>query len=632
MPTRYDVTEVPPQGAYMAKQCPVVAHNDNDPTITVEPLPIPESLQLLFDRGLAFEEQVFVQLATLHGDAVLVDRSRPRGEREGATATAMAAGAPLIIGGRLPEDLAGRRVGEPDILVRHRKNPLNIWSYLPVDVKHHLTLNDQPDYSGDEVSLLDRPSFADARPAVGSALRPTEGDALQLAHYHRMLEACGRAAPDPIGGIIGKELVVAWYLLDDPLWFSGGRRRTTLERYDFEFDFRLDIISVAQKRGTDPGLDPLVVPIRIPDCETCVWWGLCGPVLEEWDDVSLLPRIGWPQWRDLRLGGVTTREALARLNWRTADLIQRGVDARTYLENAASSDPDTLVPELIGRRRTKQAAVLAEAGFTTAGDAARLDRATIEVAYGRGDQPISSLASQIDMARARLGPHSVYRKRGVDAVVVPRADVEIDIDMENTVDGFAYLWGALVADGVTEPTYEAFVTWQPIGPDGREPQSIFAQFWDWLSQIIAATESSGRTIAVYCYSRQAEERYMRQGIGDDLDRAEAVEAFLVSDRWIDMRTVFEDQLITGDRVGLKIVAALAGFTWRDDDPDGAQSMVWYEQAFAGDQQARQRLLTYNEDDVRATRTLRNWMETAAIPSIEQWQSEAPSDISGPADR
>lgn len=102
--------------------------------------------------------------------------------------------------------------------------------------------------------------------------------------------------------------------------------------------------------------------------------------------------------------------------------------------------------------------------------------------------------------------------------------------------------------------------------------------------------------------------------GDEALQAE-VEEFIRSSRWIDMYRVLDSQLITGDRIGLKLVAGLAGFAWRDDDPDGAASMVWYEQAIAGDPEARRRLLAYNEDDVRATRVLRDWMTETDFPSI-----------------
>jgi predicted RecB family nuclease len=66
---------------------------------------------------------------------------------------------------------------------------------------------------------------------------------------------------------------------------------------------------------------------------------------------------------------------------------------------------------------------------------------------------------------------------------------------------------------------------------------------------------------------------------------------------------------------LKAVAPVAGFAWRDPEPGGENSMAWYRAAVSGSGEAatddarihRQRILDYNEDDVRATYVLRQWM-------------------------
>ena len=68
--------------------------------------------------------------------------------------------------------------------------------------------------------------------------------------------------------------------------------------------------------------------------------------------------------------------------------------------------------------------------------------------------------------------------------------------------------------------------------------------------------------------------------------------------------------------GLKIVACHgAGFAWRDEDPGGLQSQLWYEQAVHGDPaeraEATARLLAYNEDDVRASLAVRKWLRELA---------------------
>lgn len=246
------------------------------------------------------------------------------------------------------------------------------------------------------------------------------------------------------------------------------------------------------------------------------------------------------------------------------------------------------------------------------GDLLSLDAATARYS-GSG---LASLPEQIDMARAALGREPVYRRRGVAQVVVPRADVEVDVDMENSEVG-VHLWGNLRTDRInpTAPSseYISFVTWEPPTP-AREAENSHS-FWRWLMGIRAATHARGLTFRAYCYNAGAENQYLRR-LGLSAGLAEDVEAFIASDEWVDMLKVWDSQLITARASGLKVVAPLIGFQWEVDDAGGGESMVRYDSAAAGDEPARRWLLDYNRGDVEATLALREWMGSALVPGVD----------------
>jgi predicted RecB family nuclease len=85
-------------------------------------------------------------------------------------------------------------------------------------------------------------------------------------------------------------------------------------------------------------------------------------------------------------------------------------------------------------------------------------------------------------------------------------------------------------------------------------------------------------------------------------------------QWIDLHEVAKRQVQTEGPLGLKQLAGAAGFRWRDVNPSGEASMIWYEEATDEGilaEAARQRILEYNEDDCRATKALRDWLNGPA---------------------
>jgi predicted RecB family nuclease len=203
----------------------------------------------------------------------------------------------------------------------------------------------------------------------------------------------------------------------------------------------------------------------------------------------------------------------------------------------------------------------------------------------------------------------------------PTADVEVDVDMES-YDDATYLWGANVTlnapvDGIVAGYY-AFVEWDELTREAEARN--FATFWSWLSELRRRCATDGRTFAAYCFWAQAEDGAMNRAVATPVDDGPSVqdlEAFrgMSPPAWIDLHDLAKEQIQTEGQLGLKQLAASAGFQWRDVNPSGEASMLWYEVATRGDDDeaaiSRQRILDYNEDDCLATKALRDWLNGPA---------------------
>ncbi|MEO6880987.1 MAG: TM0106 family RecB-like putative nuclease [Mycobacteriaceae bacterium] len=232
-----------------------------------------------------------------------------------------------------------------------------------------------------------------------------------------------------------------------------------------------------------------------------------------------------------------------------------------------------------------------------------------------------AFADAVVLARAWLAGVPLVRRGQVH---LRRADVEVDVDMESHLEDGAYLWGTLLTEGGHSAGYRPFVTWEPL-PCADEARS-FAEFWAWLRAVQADATARGRSFAAYCYSEAAENRWMLgsaqrfAGVAGIPTLAE-VQAFLDSDDWVDVYATVARDFLCPNGKGLKKIAPVAGFGWRDADAGGEASMGWYRRAVGLDgpvePDQRQRLLDYNADDVMATKVLREWMTSAAVLDVPE---------------
>src|SRR4029453_19219658 len=195
--------------AYAARSCPVKTQNAFHPAVAIERpvngtrVEASEVLDELFDGGAQFEEAILEQLITSCEGKVVdlrpLSSDTPETQIE-ACVRAMNSGADVIIGGCLPVDLPGHRVGSPDLLVRSAEGANHSPAYHPVEVKWHRIIARSRPPEGDaeeprvlRYSTLTNPRAQAALGISGYELRigSRAADFLQLAHYQRMLQAWG---------------------------------------------------------------------------------------------------------------------------------------------------------------------------------------------------------------------------------------------------------------------------------------------------------------------------------------------------------------------------------------------------------------------------------------------------------
>jgi predicted RecB family nuclease len=570
-------------GAYAARSCPVKTQNAFNPTVAIG---TPgngasvenEGLAELFDGGAQFEAAALERLITSCRGRVVDLRplvADTRAVQIEACVRAMTSAADVIIAGCLPVDLVGHRVGYPDLLVRATDQANGSPAYHPVEVKWHKIIERlrPPDGDSEEPRVLRYSTLADPAPnaavdvsGYGLRIGSRSADFLQLAHYHRMLEACGFGAEQALAAVIGSDV-----LFDAPVlvWgdlrrlhvrtFSrsrpeGWRLRSLLERYDHEHAFRIKIAVAALQQTGRPDRDPelLVRPIVNKECPRCQWWEHCLPQLHP-DDVSLR----------LDKTPLDMREI--------ATLRQHGIATITDL---ADADLDQLLEWYLP-----------------------------EVSHRGGAEGRIRVAAR----RARmLLEGSSFDRETTGPIEVPEADVEIDLDIESSADGRIYLWGFLVQHaGDAAAIYHEFSQFDDL--DDRSEAALAADAFTWLRSVVDAKPS----VAVFHYSE-----YEVAKIGE-LATREQDELFnwaaaYAEEHFVDLLEIVKAHYFGVSGLGLKLMARHVGFRWRDDDPGGLNSQLWFAEAVHGENaevrtQARRRVLEYNEDDVIATSQVRAWL-------------------------
>lgn len=496
----------------------------------------------------------------LAGSAAVTDlrglRSAPADEQEAACLAAMTEGSPVILGGLLPRDWEHHRRGRAELLVSDGEG-----GYVPGIIKFQRTVDprrDDREFVFSEVGELTQ-----RRATTGWRYRWNWRwtNAVYLAHLWELLAPTGFRSGRAEALVIGTEqipdlgLIACRLDLNEPAVavIPGEAEDAThispLERYHREFALRVELAAAAS--GSDPVPPDLLKPVVTRECQFCRWWPVCEKLLDP-DDLSLRINkapLDRHEITGLRSIGVTT----------VADL--------------AATQVDGLLTEYLPKMDYRQGA-----------------EERLRLAHRR-----SVLLNQgIQLERLTAGP-----------VEVPEAAIEIDIDVETSRTDRVYLWGFWVGSP-QDGRYRHFSSFSDL--DDASELALAREAMAWLRETV-----SGHQALVFHYSDYEVLRLSRLA-GPQAPEIEWALEFAQTG-FVDLFGIVRRHFFGANGLGLKAVASAgAGFHWRDEDPGGLNSMSWFETAVGAESEterllAQQRVLRYNEDDVRATVELRQWLRS-----------------------
>ena len=449
-------------------------------------------VQLLWERGHAFEQEVIAGLKIPFVNL----REAPNSDRERLTLEAMAAGEPLIYGGRIAAD---DLLGEPDLLRRQASG------YVSGEIKSG---------SGLEGGSKD------------SDGKPKEHYAVQLGLYTDILKRKGlQGDADPfVWDIHGQEVT---YRLGAP---RGPKTPETLwDKYQATLQVVRSIVS--ERTLTSPAL--------VADCKVCHWRTYCFRNLEQVDDLTLVPELGRAR-RDNLYDYVRNVEELAN------------VDLSTLIRGKKSLIPGIGV-KMLERFR----------------------------------------------ARARLQKQPNAKPYFREEVTFPPNRLEFFFDVEtDPMRDLCYLHG-IVERSNSDPATEKYVSFFAEEPTQEAEKTAFEQAW----KHIQAKQPS----ALYFYSPYEKTvwRQLAARFPEVVTDGKIVNLF-DSDVAFDLyHALVHSKMEWPTRdLSIKKIASFLGFNWRDPEPSGTAAVQWYhEWVETGDNEIRQRILEYNEDDCLAMRVL-----------------------------
>ncbi len=310
-------------------------------------------------------------------------------------------------------------------------------------------------------------------------------------------------------------------------------------------------------------------------CNLCHWYSSCYAIAQSQKHLSLLPGITPVRYTQLQALEITTLESLAQTS---PTLIENlpGFDSQVACKVIVQAQSVIENRPLILPSRD-EILTLAEDKVTASG---------------------STIASGIEQQQnlLLLSPQQInslsFNGSSPDIFTVP---IELYFDIEAQPDlNLDYLLGVLVVDRQTNT--EQFYSLLAEKPEDEE--LIWQQFLDLVRQYPNAP------IYHFCvYEYDTVKRLAK------LYHTPHAVVQPILNRFVDVyEKLTQSVALPVESYALKAIARWLGFEWRHPEASGAKCIYWYDQWLkTGNRTLLEKIQSYNEDDCRATRSVKDWL-------------------------
>ena len=245
---------------------------------------------------------------------------------------------------------------------------------------------------------------------------------------------------------------------------------------------------------------------------------------------------------------------------------------------------------------------LYDLGINTVGDLAKID--IDELQSKLEDWPFDKIVRINNQAKVLMSDEPMILRHGG----FPNVKTEVYFDVEgDPTSNMDYLLGYLVKKDLPDRQAGGKVEYHYLmAKDKADESEMWKNFLDFLAGL--------DDFVIYHYA------YYERQVFDRLALKYGAPTSLVNkfrDNTIDLHAKLVDSAVLPLYFySLKDVAGYLGYKWADPVAGGAESVVWYSEWLEAkdlpDRQAGnkilKRLLQYNEDDVRATMLIKEWLE------------------------